>query len=626
MNKTSRRKSFNIKNTIKAIFTCGLCLLMLALPLACQRGIDPEILDPDIDSGEHILPSIIPGTEEPISSLRLRYHDEGNLNPLRKHSYSTAAIFTLVYDSLFAYDAAGVLHPDLADSAVLSEDQLIWTISLRDINFHSGEKLTSADVEASLRFWLNINLNHIPDILIEEEIPSSEETGQEIEEDPDNPHIPEDTGEEDLPSGIETEESTSEPVQETIDDEYNYYIDTPVLGEAAQIELYSGTLAVSLERGLLIEAIGRPNANTLQIKLQEAGPILDLLTFPIVPAANVESSSYQFIPGTGEYQISERDDNGHLILKRQTADDAKITKIIAYNCAGVIEALELFEDDNLDILLLGREEAARLRERSRVRSQNYTDSGYVSLYVPDSGLKAQLETAISQMNPDYLSSPFPYLPYYIRSGDFRLLEQNDLVIEPSNTFPTTVVSDPQTVAPDTDTENTDEDKPENLPEYRVLMPRVYYPLGLQSQLASLIAQSGARAEFIMVRSKDYRQELLLKKYDIALLLDESASYGDPYDYALGLLRQNLISDIDVTSGQLAILKDGRYRQAELSESSSDNEASYLQNVNDLFADLPVIGLSGTSTLLWYRDGVEGTLSGTAELPYEGIESIRVWQP
>ncbi|NLC39471.1 MAG: hypothetical protein GX763_00965, partial [Clostridiaceae bacterium] len=223
MNKTSRRKSFNIKYIIKAILSCGLCLLLLALPLACQRGIDPEILDPGIDADENILPSIIPGTEEPVSSLRLRYHDEGNLNPLRKHSYSTAAIFSLVYDSLFTYDAAGVLHLDLTDSAVLSEDQLIWTISLKDVNFHSGEKLTSADVEASLRFWLNINLNHFPEILSEEEISPSDETEQGVEEDADNPGDSEETGGENFPTGTETEESTSEPVQETVDDEYNYY-------------------------------------------------------------------------------------------------------------------------------------------------------------------------------------------------------------------------------------------------------------------------------------------------------------------------------------------------------------------------------------------------------------------
>ncbi|NLV98524.1 MAG: hypothetical protein GX034_01860 [Clostridiaceae bacterium] len=619
MNKNKRRKSFNINYIIRAILSCGLCLLLLVLPLACKRAIDPENLDPVIDPDENILPSIIPGSEEASSKLRLRYHDEGNLNPLRKHSYSTAAIFTLVYDSLFAYDAAGILHCNLADSAVLSEDQLTWTISLRDTDFHSGEKLTSADVEASLRFWLNINLNHSPAVLNEEETPLSEETGQETEDNADNDSDPADINTED-------EENNTGPSRETTSDNYDYYIDTPVLGESAQIDLYSGTLNVSLERGRLIEAIGRPTADTLKIRLRKAEAILDLLTFPIVPAANVGSSSYQFIPGTGDYQISGRDDNGNLLLSRKAADAGKITEIIAYNCTDVVDALDLFENNSLDILLLGREEASRLRERSRVRSQDYSDSGFVSLYVPDSDLKAQIGVAMSKINPDHLSAPFSYVPYYMRAGDFRLLDQNDLVIEPVEMEPTTVVNNLPTDSPDIDAENPDEENTETLHLYRVLMPRVFYPLGLQKQLSSLIAQIGGKAEFVMVGAEDYQQQLLLRNYDLALLLDESASYADPWDYAQGLVRQKLISDINVTSDQLLMLENGRYSQAELFENVVGHEAGYLQTVSDLFAELPVIGICNTSSLLWYRDGVEGILKGTAELPYEGVESISVWQP
>ncbi len=619
MNMNKGRKFFTIKNIIKAVLSCWLCLMMLVLPLACQRTAEPENLDPVIDPDENILPSIIPGSEEASSSLRLRYHDDGNLNPLRQHSYSTAAIFTLVYDSLFAYDAAGLLHCDLAASAVLSEDQLTWTIKLRDINFHSGEKLTSADVEASLRFWLKINLNYSPAVLSEEETPPSEESGQETEDD---------AGEEDFPGEADGEDSTAEPSQDTAadDDEYDYYIDTPVLGEEAHIDLYSGTLSVSLERGRLIQAIGSPTADTLQLKLRETGPLLDLLTFPIVPAANAESDSYQLIPGTGAYQISERDSNGQLLLKRRTADEAQITEIVACNCTDVIEALELFENNKLDILLLGREEASRLRERSRVRSQDYSDSGFVSLLVPDSSLKAQLKISLAQHNPDYLSAPFPYAAYYRRAGDFRFLGQHGLSAEPADSESTTPVNNPSPDSPDEDADDPDEKNTEKLPVYRILMPRVFYPLGLQKQLASLIAQIGGRAEFVMVRAEDYQEQLLLRNYDMALLLDKSTGYGDPLDYAQGLLQQNLISSINVSGDQLRILEDGRYSQSELLENVVDQEADYLQTVYDLFAELPVIGLCNTASLLWYRDGIEGSLNGTAEWPYKGIESISVWQP
>lgn len=614
---------------------------MLTAPLACQRGPEAESFDPLADPNKIIIPTIRPGTEEPKSSLRIRYQDEGNLNPLLEHSYSTQSVFSLVYDSLFTFDSTGLLQKNLVDSAILDDDELMWTLNIKDISFHSGQKLTSDDVKASLIFWLENNLEHTPAVLIDSETgPTSEEetdteTGftdvtdtdetEETEENTENDSEPVSTTDNNLTTETDSEENTTESDSEASDDEFDYYLDTPLLGESAQIDLYSGTLAVSLGRGRLIEAINTPDSDTIEIKLQKPAPILDLLTFPVIPAEYVASKAYEIIPGTNDYQIVEREVNGNLRLLRQKDQAAQINEIIAYNCLGVMEALEQFENNNIDILLLNREEGDRLQKRSRVKSQDYRDSGFVSLYIPNNQLKMQIQAYISDGDPNHLSAPFPYSPYYTRAGDFRLFAQTEIVEtkDPGQSLS----ENNSTMATFTDeSANFEDSGQENLPLCRILMPRVFYPLALQTKLTSLLLQIGYEPELIVEKAEDYQSQLAEGDYDIALLLDESSCYGDPLDYARGLLIQNLIEDIPLSEASFLILEKGRTKQAMIFESKEETDNHYLQAVHDLFSELPVIGLCTCSSLLWYQDGIEGILNGTAELPYEGIESLKVWQP
>lgn len=620
--------------------------MLFAFPLACQSSPETQNSDPVINQSENLIPTIVGGSETPSESLRLRYLDEGNLNPLRKHSYVNRSVFSLVYESLFAFNAAGSLQAQLVESAQVSNDMLTWTLNLKDVNFHSGEKLTAADVEASLRLWLEVNLEYsLAEWEDEEQTPpNGDETDPDAEQDTETDTETDDTDgtepddldpdseetidgpdspEDDLEVDDEIEE-TSEPTTDAADETYDYYIDTPVLGEPAQVESFSATYRVSLERASLIEAVDSSDPTIIKIRLHEAAPILDLLTFPIIPADYTESNFYEIIPGSGSYRIVERDTQGNLHLSAWQQDEAKAKDIVAVNCADVMEALALFEDNKLDVLLMDRTEASRLQGRSRVRSQDYEDSGFVSLYVPNNNLRAQLETVFSTNSPEYISAPFQYSPYYIRPGDVRLLDQREIVSENDNGSSASENVNPPSsaaTAPDDDAEVE-----VDLPVYRILLPRVFYPYGLQNQLTSLIAQIGGEAEYKLVRAEDYEEELKEQDYDLALLLDESASFGDPFDYALGLLQYELIDNLSVSITQETILTEGRMKQALMLEEGQSLEARYLQSVHDLFSELPVIGLCTTSTLLWYRDGVEGILAGTAELPYLGIESLEVWQP
>jgi peptide/nickel transport system substrate-binding protein len=59
-----------------------------------------------------------------------------------------------VFDTLFAMDSKGAIHPQMVDSFQTSADQLTWDFTLRPgLVFHDGAPVTAADCVASLRRW-----------------------------------------------------------------------------------------------------------------------------------------------------------------------------------------------------------------------------------------------------------------------------------------------------------------------------------------------------------------------------------------------------------------------------------------------------------------------------------------
>jgi peptide/nickel transport system substrate-binding protein len=60
----------------------------------------------------------------------------------------------MVYDTLFGTTYAGEIRPQMVETWNVSEDQLLWTFTLRDgLSFHDGAPVTAADCVASLRRW-----------------------------------------------------------------------------------------------------------------------------------------------------------------------------------------------------------------------------------------------------------------------------------------------------------------------------------------------------------------------------------------------------------------------------------------------------------------------------------------
>lgn len=87
----------------------------------------------------------------------LRYVPQSNLSSL--DPVWTTAIITyihayMVYDTLYGYDGAGAVRPQMCAGHDLSQDQLTWTFTLREgLVFHDGEKVRAQDCAASVRRW-----------------------------------------------------------------------------------------------------------------------------------------------------------------------------------------------------------------------------------------------------------------------------------------------------------------------------------------------------------------------------------------------------------------------------------------------------------------------------------------
>jgi peptide/nickel transport system substrate-binding protein len=65
----------------------------------------------------------------------------------RNHGY-------MVYDTLFALDADGVIRPQMVDTHTVSADGLVYTFTLREgLFFHDGAPVTSDDCIASIKRW-----------------------------------------------------------------------------------------------------------------------------------------------------------------------------------------------------------------------------------------------------------------------------------------------------------------------------------------------------------------------------------------------------------------------------------------------------------------------------------------
>ena len=73
---------------------------------------------------------------------------------LRRPNFTIRNAAYLMYDTLFALDSNYEPQPQMAEGYTLSDDELTYTITLRDgLKFHDGSDVTAEDVVASIKRW-----------------------------------------------------------------------------------------------------------------------------------------------------------------------------------------------------------------------------------------------------------------------------------------------------------------------------------------------------------------------------------------------------------------------------------------------------------------------------------------
>ncbi|MFZ5819945.1 MAG: ABC transporter substrate-binding protein [Chloroflexota bacterium] len=106
-----------------------------------------------------------PGAEEPQAPaeapaepaiVRVGYAGSPDtLNPGAAVLSESYIMFELVYDSMYNLNMDNTFSLNLAESAEVSEDNLVWTFKLRDATFHDGTPLTADDVVFSYDLYAN---------------------------------------------------------------------------------------------------------------------------------------------------------------------------------------------------------------------------------------------------------------------------------------------------------------------------------------------------------------------------------------------------------------------------------------------------------------------------------------
>ena len=91
-----------------------------------------------------------PEKEETNQSLKLTYYPERSMNPYSCTDFTNRALFTLLYQSLFAVDRSYYVEPQLCKSYRVSEDAKSYTFYIQSATFADGTALTAGDVVASL--------------------------------------------------------------------------------------------------------------------------------------------------------------------------------------------------------------------------------------------------------------------------------------------------------------------------------------------------------------------------------------------------------------------------------------------------------------------------------------------
>jgi len=136
-----------------------LMMLLVTVALlfaACGGGGEAPAAPAEPGAAETQAPAEAP--EEPAEPAIVRIGYAGSpdtLNPGAAVLSEAYIMYELVYDSMYDLNMDNTFSLNLAESAEVSADNLVWTFKLRDATFHDGTPLTSEDVVFSYDLYAN---------------------------------------------------------------------------------------------------------------------------------------------------------------------------------------------------------------------------------------------------------------------------------------------------------------------------------------------------------------------------------------------------------------------------------------------------------------------------------------
>lgn len=620
---------------------------------------------------EHILPTVpgeiaatLPGPLLPDDSsliLRVAAHSENNMNPLTPKHSDTRAIFALVYEPLMRMNAEGRMELVLAESADFNASCDMLRIKIRDqAVFQDNNPVRAEDVRACLLEVIRQVTGGVPGAIespatffsaealhpsesenepIETSFQEAGETGQEKDgtnnseqepDDADKTKTGTDEGKEDVTEETDGIPDTTDPFARTpillrdivsattfMDDlDSQRTLILPQEGgfdPAEYSTLYQyrtraldNIASVSIEEGILYIGFHVPDRDFAQY-----------LTFPVIPASFVRNTLSLAIPGSGEWKITPGGFRGHYSLYRVSVGEG-ISRIDVFPYDRVSDAVRAFDEGSIDLLFMDETTAPLYASRSRIRKQRFEAPGYTALYFSgqkESAIEARdrFRLALSEhpVTMNELATPHESATFPISRGDWRLFGaiETHAGREPGASW--------------TALEKTDTSLP-----FVLLVPEGYVPARFLNRLEPLFLLQDVKLEIKIVAAEDWFEMLREGDYDGAILTDVALGVIDPVDWLDSLDEAGLWSWREHASASAIATLESLSSCPVISEGTSPavRDARYTAALKGVFDTVPVIGIGGLDTMVWYGSDVRGTMTGTWNAPLEEVERLTLWRP
>ncbi len=362
---------------------------------------------------------------------------------------------------------------------------------------------------------------------------------------------------------------------------------------------------------------------TIEIVLTQENPdLMYALTFPVIPAASLNGSAYDLVPGTGRYKMTNYDKTNGLWLAWAGQDEigngVEMIHVTEYQDRH--DALVAFEADQIDLLVLDTDDYLVYHVRNSLRLEPFADNQIFFLSYNTNGnrLLSDSERLLwvkKQLTSDRLDRKT------------RLSDWCELSDEPwsNSAFLALAGSEQYLMALDAAGEAGWEQSGATL---TILAPESD-PVrsGLANAISDLLNESQIKSQVRLLEPMLYDQALVKGWYDIAVLRATLPAKPDA-SWLLGPSRPLGFAGLDQVENQgLPGYGDSsRQLAAELVESWDREDAA--ESISEIYYETAArspwsVVAIGYSAVL-YGDRVIGQTKPNQYRPYAGIEELWIW--